>query len=65
MAMRIRLRHVPDALYRRLAALADEAELSLPDFLIAAARAFAERPAQARFRRHLAARRERRRRLDS
>jgi antitoxin FitA len=45
----IQLRHVPDALQRRLKALAAQEGMSLSGFLIRVARAVAERPTAAEF----------------
>lgn len=56
MSKMIQLRHVPDALHRRLKALAAQERMSLSDFLIGVARAVAERPTAAEFKARLALR---------
>jgi plasmid stability protein len=52
----IQLRHVPDALHRRLKALAAQEGMSLSDFLIRVARTVAERPSAQEFKARLATR---------
>lgn len=50
----VQLRHVPDALHRRLKTLAAQQGMSLSDFLIRVARSVAERPSVADFKARLA-----------
>ncbi len=54
MSKMIQLRHVPDALHRRLKARAAIEGLSLSDFLIREARKIAERPTMEEIRNRLA-----------
>ena len=56
MSIMIQIRNVPDALHRRLKARAAMAGLSLSDYLLAEARALAERPTADELKERLASR---------
>ena len=56
MAKMIQLRHVPDALHRKLKARASEEGLSLSEYLIREAERLVERPSPAQMRARLAGR---------
>lgn len=55
MSKMIQLRNVPDALHRRLKAIAANEGLTLSDFLTREAKKIAERPTEEEMRRRLAA----------